>query len=46
MIEAFLALLVALFVWGPSMAQQGNSGCYLVDHDMAQYRPCKPSEAR
>jgi hypothetical protein len=46
MIEAFVALLVAMFVWGPMLGQVPNSGCYIVDREMAQHRPCKWNEVR
>ena len=41
-----LLLFLALFVTGPSLTQQPNSSCYVVDRDMAQTRPCRAFETR
>ena len=46
MIGGLLLLLAACVVWGPDLGQVPNSGCYLLDHEMRQARPCKPEERR
>ncbi len=42
----FPVLMVGAFATGPWMTQTPNAGCYVVDHEMAQRRPCKPEEVR
>jgi hypothetical protein len=46
MILALLALLLASLATGPMLGVQPNSGCYVLDGNLNQVRPCRPEETR